>query len=175
MTILTYILVGLAVGLISGTLGIGGGVLLVPLLMVLLHFDQSKATGTTLAVLVPPVGLLAALKYYTEGLIDVEAAVWIAASFAGGAYLGAAVVPLLPTAALRLAFGLMLVYIGFRFILAFDAEAASAAGGLAGCALAWLAFVGLRALGRRHLAAPNLGEQIRASRQQRHDDIDYHI
>src|SRR5262245_66341423 len=64
MTILFYIVAGLGIGGISGLLGIGGGVLLVPVLVWFFNFEHTKAVGTTLAVMVPPIGLMAALEYY---------------------------------------------------------------------------------------------------------------
>src|SRR5206468_3244528 len=106
MTIFLYLLVGLVIGAISGTLGIGGGVLLVPALIWIFGFDQPRAAGTSLAILVPPVGLLAAWAYYQKGLMDFEAAAWIAGAFAVGAYGGALVVPYIPLPTLRLLFGL---------------------------------------------------------------------
>ena len=175
MNILFYILIGLTVGSISGALGIGGGVLLVPALIWLCGFEQSKAAGTSLAVLVPPIGLPAAWKYHVEKRIDLDAAIWIAVAFAIGAYLGASAVHYLPARMLRLSFGLMMMYIAMRFLISSDSEVANAEAGLVAFALAWLSYLGLRALGRRHLARPDLGEQIRTARQQGRGGIDYHI
>ena len=79
--ILLYVLLGGTIGGLSGLLGIGGGVLLVPALMVLFDWPYPKAAGTTLAVLVPPIGLLAAWKSYQ---IVVSAARTIASSWSNG-------------------------------------------------------------------------------------------
>lgn len=174
MTIALYILVGAVVGMLSGALGIGGGVLLVPALIWIFGFEHAKATGTTLAVLVPPIGLLAAWSYYTKGLMDLEAAIWLALSFALGAYAGALIVPSLPVSVLRLAFGLMLVYIGLRFLIAADSEAARAAATLVGLVIAWAGYLGLRLLGRR-LPRPRLEDLTHRVQSQRRDDTEYHI
>lgn len=174
MQVLLYLVIGLTIGGISGTLGIGGGVLLMPILIWLFKFDQLKATGTTLAILVPPIGLLAAWKYFMQDLIDLQAAAWIAGAFAIGAYGGASIVTYIPVAALRVGFGLMLIYVAVRFLLASDAVVASAAIGLAAFFLAWLAYLGLRALGHRHLAKPDLTQTIQRMHRGR-GEIDYHI
>ena len=78
MDILRYLAIGLAVGTVSGALGIGGGVLMLPALWWLCEMPPTKAAGTTLAVLVVPVVLPAAWEYYDKGHIDVRAALWIA-------------------------------------------------------------------------------------------------
>ena len=76
---LILIAIGLLGGLAAGSFGIGGGILLVPALAYLAGFTQHKATGTSLAVLLPPVGLAAAWEYYRHGNVDVSAAIVLAA------------------------------------------------------------------------------------------------
>ena len=171
MQTLVYLAIGLIIGSASGALGIGGGVLLVPALM-LCGFEYSKATGTSLAVLVPPIGLLAAWKSYQQGHVDIETAIIVALAFAVGAYGGAAAVAYIPQQVLRLVFGLLMMYIAMRFVIGSDKEAANAAAGLIGVLVAWAAFLGLRALGRRHLIRPDLGRSIQ---RQHRDESDYHI
>ena len=173
--ILLYVLLGGTIGGLSGLLGIGGGVLLVPALMLLFDWSYAKAAGTTLAVLVPPIGLLAAWKSYQSGRVDLEAALWIALAFALGAYGGAALVDYVNTNVLRLFFGLLMLYVAVRFIVGSDSEVANAAAGLVAAGLAWMLFLGLRALGRRHLSRPNLGERIRTMEQQGRGESDYYI
>lgn len=107
---------GLAIGLLSGLLGIGGGVLLVPGLILLFGLSQAEAQGTSLAVLIPPIGLFAAMVYYQNGYIRLPVVGLIAAGFLIGAYFGAMLVPHVPTSALRVAFGLLLLYLGFVFL-----------------------------------------------------------
>ena len=128
-----------------------------------------------MAVLVPPIGLPAAWKYFVDKRMDLDAAVWIALAFAIGAYAGASIAQYLPVRALRLGFGLMMIYIAMRFLIASDSEVANAAAGLVGVTIAWLGYLGLRALGRHHLAQPDLHGQIRTMQQHGYGESDYHI
>jgi uncharacterized membrane protein YfcA len=164
MTILAYIALGLLVGMISGMVGTGGGVLLVPALIWWFGFDHRKAVGTTLAVMVPPIGLMAAVEYYRRGEVDLQAAAVVAATFLAGAWLGSKLAAHVHLEILRLLFGLVLVYIAVRFLLA-DRYVSSAFLGLAAVALAFVVYVGLRILGKRHLPPPNLGDKIRGLEQ----------
>lgn len=124
---LGLLLFGLAIGMLSGLLGIGGGVLLVPGLILLFGLSQPEAQGTSLAVLIPPIGLFAALVYYQNGYIRLPVVGLIAAGFLIGAYLGALLVPQVPTSFLRTAFGVLLLYLGFVFIWAPSDRRTSAA------------------------------------------------
>ena len=109
-------LFGASVGTVSGLLGIGGGVLLVPGLMLLFGFSQSEAQGTSLAVLIPPIGIFAALVYIQHGYVKLPVAGWVAFGFAVGAFLGAKLVPHLSPEFLRVSFGGLLLYLGFTFV-----------------------------------------------------------
>lgn len=175
MTILIYVAIGLLIGSVSGAFGIGGGVLLVPALMWLCGFDTRKATGTSLAILVPPIGLPAALYAFRKSQVELDAALWIAGAFMVGAFASRALVEYAPEQLLRFLFGLLMAYVAMRFVLSSDSEAANAAAGLLAVAAAWLAFLGLRALGRVHLTRPNLGTEIQRAQQQGHGDPDYYI
>jgi hypothetical protein len=178
MYILLLISIGLVIGSVSGALGIGGGVLLVPALIWLLGFDVKKATGTSLAILVPPIGLPAAARAFRAQQVDLAAAVWIACAFMVGAYLGRLFIEALPenaTPSLRLIFGLGMIYVAMRFMLASSSEAANAAAGLVAAFTAWVAFLCLRGLGRRHLARPDLGAAIRRMEREGRGDPDYYI
>lgn len=174
MDILLFILIGLTVGVVSGTLGIGGGVLLVPILMWVFGYSHPKAIGTTLGVLIPPVGLLAAMKYYQQNLMDVSAAIWIALTFAIGAYFGAILAPLLPNYVLRILFGMMLIYIGVRFVLNADREVMNTAAGIAMVAVSWGLFLLLRAIGRRY-RPHTLRAVIRRKDRTSAEEPDYYI
>jgi uncharacterized membrane protein YfcA len=173
--IVLYIVAGLGIGAISGLLGIGGGVLLVPVLVWFFDFSHTKAVGTTLAILVPPIGLMAAIEYYHRREVDVQAAAIIAAAFVLGCYGGAKVVPFIPLQVLRLLFGLMLLYIAVRFMLAANADVAGAFIGIVAVGLAWVMFLWLRVLGRRHRPPPSLGDAIRAAGQPDASSTDYYI
>ena len=173
--LLTYLAIGLSIGCVSGALGIGGGVLLVPALTWLCRLDPPVAAGTSLAVLVLPITLPAAWKAYVDQRVELEAAVWIAASFALGGYLGSALVPYLPERTLRLGFGLVLLFLSVRYVLSSSSEAGVAAAGLVACGFALLARLVLSRLGRRHLPSRSLGETIRVLHEQGHGNPDYHI
>jgi hypothetical protein len=114
--IAVLILVGAASGLASGVFGIGGGVLIVPGLIYLAGFSQHRATGTSLAVLLPPVGLAATLEYYRHGDVDVRAAMIIAALVFVGSWAGAVLAEKVSGPYLRLAFGLFTVALGVSLV-----------------------------------------------------------
>jgi uncharacterized membrane protein YfcA len=179
MRILLYLGIGLTVGTVSGALGIGGGVLLVPALTWLCGLNYQTAAGTTLAVLVVPVVLPAALVYGTAASreLDLEAAVWIAVPFAVGGWLGATLVVHggLHTQTLRLCFGLVMIYIAFRFIITSDSEATRALVGLAATVGAWLAYLGLRLLGRRYPRPIDMGARITQTPHDAWREPDYMI
>src|SRR5437588_10849666 len=110
------ILVGVVSGIASGVFGIGGGVLVVPGLIYLAGFTQHRATGTSLAVLLPPIGLAATLEYYRHGNVDLRGAFIIAAMMFAGAGLGAMVAQRMSGPYLRLAFGIFLVALGISLV-----------------------------------------------------------
>jgi uncharacterized membrane protein YfcA len=104
--------IGLGAGVLSGLFGIGGGVVIVPALIYLIGFDQRLATGTSLAVLLAPVGLGAVIEYYRAGQVDVGAAIVLAISVAAGAMLGAVMAGEIADAYLRLAFSVLVLLLG---------------------------------------------------------------
>jgi uncharacterized membrane protein YfcA len=109
-------LIGLASGLAAGIFGIGGGVLVVPGLIYLLGFYEHRATGTSLAVLLPPVGLAAMLEYYRHGDVDLRAAFIVAALMFMGSWGGAIAAERVSGPYLRLAFGLFIVVLGISLV-----------------------------------------------------------
>ena len=111
------ILFGSAVGLLSGLLGIGGGIILVPGLVLLFGLTQAEAQGTSLAVLMLPVVGFAAMVYYRNGDIRVANVAMLADGFMGGAFLGASLLPKVPVAWLRTSFGFLLLYVAFLFLM----------------------------------------------------------
>jgi uncharacterized membrane protein YfcA len=173
--IIVYVVIGLLVGSVSGALGIGGGVLLVPALMWLCRFEPAKAAGTSLAILIPPIGLPAAMKAYSKNYVDLEAALWIAGAFTVGAYFGASVVSRIPEFTLRLMFGTLMIYVGVRFLTGATPESRYAWIALISIIFAWLGHLALRALGRRHLTPPSLGQEIQSMQEKGYGDLEYHI
>jgi len=108
------LLVGLVVGMVSGVVGIGGGILFVPALVWLLGMDQHRAQGTSLGALLLPVGIFAFLEYYRKGNADIRVALLLAAGFLVGGYFGAVGAQYIPELWLRRIFALTLVGIGGR-------------------------------------------------------------
>jgi len=117
MNIALYLLVGLLGGVISGMLGIGGGIVMVPALAFLFGLSQHQAQGTTLALMVPPIGLLAAWTYYKAGFVDLKIAAFVCLGFFLGGLVGAKLVVGLPDTLLRKIFGVALLIIAIKMIL----------------------------------------------------------
>jgi hypothetical protein len=115
---LPLLLLGCFTGALSGLLGIGGGTLVTPALVYLFHFSQLTAQGTTLALLVPPVGLVAAWAYYQQGHVDLQVVVLLAVGFVIGSLLGAKFAIDLPEILLRQLFGAMMLVIALKMIFA---------------------------------------------------------
>jgi uncharacterized membrane protein YfcA len=117
MHIVAYMAIGLAAGVMSGLLGIGGGVIVVPALVFLFHLTQQQAQGTTLAMMIPPIGLLAAWVYYRQGYVNVLMAVFLCVGFFAGGLLGAKIATGLSNEVLKKIFGTALLLLGLRMIL----------------------------------------------------------
>lgn len=111
-SILLFIAIGLASGVTSGLFGIGGGLLIIPALIYLAGYSQHEATGISLAVLLPPVGLGAVIEYYRHGHVDLYVACILAAAVFVGGWIGAAVANQMTGPYLRLAFALFVVGVG---------------------------------------------------------------
>jgi uncharacterized membrane protein YfcA len=114
---LLLVLLGLAAGTLSGLIGIGGGIIIVPALVFLFGLTAHQAQGTTLALLVPPIGILAAWTYYKHGFVDVRIALLIILGFVAGGYLGAKFAIRLSDATLERVFGCALLLIALKMIL----------------------------------------------------------
>jgi len=97
VNILLYVLLGVAAGILSGLIGIGGGIIIIPALVFIAGMSQHVAQGTTLALMVPPIGLLAAWAYYRAGYVDLKVAALICAGFFVGGFLGAKLATGIPT------------------------------------------------------------------------------
>jgi hypothetical protein len=108
------LLIGLVVGMVSGVVGIGGGILFVPALVWLAGMSQHKAQGTSLGALLAPVGILAFMEYYRKGNADLRVAALLAAGFLVGGYFGAVGAQEIPEVWLRRIFALTLVAVGGR-------------------------------------------------------------
>ena len=125
MTTLGLVLLGVVVGVLSTLLGIGGGIVLVPALVIVFGLSQTEAQGTSLAT-IPFGAIVAAMIYNQSAALRAPVVVAVAAGFVAGAVLGGKLIPHVPEAALRLAFGALLLYLGLLFV--FDLRPSHPAG-----------------------------------------------
>jgi uncharacterized membrane protein YfcA len=109
---LTFAIIGILGGVAAGLFGVGGGIVIVPALIYWGGFSQHMATGTSLAVLLPPIGLAAALEYYRHGNVNVPAAVVLAGTMFLGSWVGAYFANRMEGPHLRLLFGLFICCLG---------------------------------------------------------------
>ncbi|HNX51448.1 MAG TPA: sulfite exporter TauE/SafE family protein [Thermoanaerobaculaceae bacterium] len=116
MSVLILAAIGLIGGVFAGFFGVGGGIVIVPALIYWAGFSQHKATGTSLAVLLPPIGLAAAIEYYRHGNVDIRAAVVLAVTMFAGSWFGAYFANRVPGPQLRLAFGVFVFGLGIYLI-----------------------------------------------------------
>jgi len=116
--ILLYVLLGVVAGVFSGLIGIGGGIIIIPALVLVFGLSQHQAQGTTLALLVPPIGLLAAWTYYSKGYVDLRIAALICIGFFVGGLLGARLAVGLSGSMLEKLFGAALLLISLKMIFA---------------------------------------------------------
>ena len=115
--ILLLIIIGLVAGIFSGLIGIGGAIIIIPSLIFLLGMDQYQAQGTSLAVMLPPIGLLAAYNYYQAGALNWKFALIIASAFLIGGYFGSKMALHIPEVILRKMLALFLVFIAIKLFL----------------------------------------------------------
>jgi len=117
MQIVYLLLLGAIAGILSGFLGIGGGVVIIPALIYIFGLTQHQAQGTTLALMVPPIGLLAAISYYRTGNVKISMAAFICVGFFIGALIGAEYASKIPDMILRKTFGVFILFIAVKLIL----------------------------------------------------------
>ncbi|HLO74715.1 MAG TPA: sulfite exporter TauE/SafE family protein [Flavobacterium sp.] len=116
-TILSLVIIGIMAGILSGLVGVGGGVVMVPMLVLFLGFSQHQAQGTSLAVLVVPVTAIAVYNYYKEGYIDWRYAAIIAVFFVIGGYFGSKLAINIDQKMLKKIFGVVLLLIAGKMLL----------------------------------------------------------
>ena len=112
-----FLLVGAFTGAVAGMFGIGGGVFVIPAMVYLFGFSQKTATGTSLAMLLPPIGIAAFLQFYKSGYVNIAAAVLLIVGFLAGSYLSASYTITLPDLLLKRLFGGLLIVMGAIYIL----------------------------------------------------------
>jgi hypothetical protein len=115
--LLSLIVIGIITGVMAGMLGIGGAIIMIPALVFLLGISQQTAQGTSLAVMLPPVGIIAAYNYYKAGHVNIRFAIILALFFLVGSYFGSKLALDLPQAVLKKIFGILLLLVAAKMLL----------------------------------------------------------
>lgn len=118
------LLVGLAAGFMSSMVGIGGGIVIVPALVMMFGMDQTKAQGTSLAMLLPPIGVLGVWEYYKHGKVDLKIAGLLCLAFIIGSFLGGKVVMSLDKTLVKRIFAIFMILVAIKFLIDKPAKAA---------------------------------------------------
>ena len=114
--IVLLVLIGLAAGVLSGLVGVGGGIIVVPALVFFLGFTQHEAQATSLGLLLLPVGILAVLSYYNKGYIDIKVVGIMAVAFIIGGWLGSKLALSVSEVAVKRVFAVILFYTAFKML-----------------------------------------------------------
>jgi uncharacterized membrane protein YfcA len=114
--LLILIGIGIITGVMAGMLGIGGAIIMIPALVFFMGFSQQTAQGTSLAVMLPPVGIIAAYNYYKAGEVNIKFALILAAAFLFGSYFGSKLALNLPQEALKKIFGILLLLVAAKML-----------------------------------------------------------
>ncbi|HPV17248.1 MAG TPA: sulfite exporter TauE/SafE family protein [Bacteroidales bacterium] len=114
--LLTLIIIGIITGAVAGLLGIGGAIIMVPALVFIMGLGQHQAQGTSLAVMLPPVGIIAAYNYYKAGEVNLKYALILAAAFIVGSYFGSKLALNIPQRMLQKIFALVLLLISVKML-----------------------------------------------------------
>jgi uncharacterized membrane protein YfcA len=110
------IIIGVITGLMAGMLGIGGAIIMIPALVFFMGFSQQMAQGTSLAVMLPPVGIFATYYYWKAGQVDIKFALILAAAFIIGSFFGSKIALNLPQAVLKKIFGVLLLLVAAKML-----------------------------------------------------------
>lgn len=116
-TIIILVFIGVAAGILSGFVGIGGGVVIVPALIYFFGMSQMEAQGTSLFLMLPPIGILAVLNYYRTGNVNVWYGIIIACTFVIGGYFGSKISLRISPSTVKIIFGTFMLYVAFKMIL----------------------------------------------------------
>ena len=115
-TVLILLLIGLFAGVLSGVIGIGGGIVIVPALVYFIGFSQRTAQGTSLAILLLPIGLLGVIQFYKAGYVDVKVTAVIALAFFIGSYFGSRIALTISQEVLKKCFAILLIIIAVKML-----------------------------------------------------------
>ncbi len=116
-TIMILLCIGLAAGMLSGFVGVGGGIIIVPALVYFLSMSQLQAQGTSLAVLLLPVGVLVVYNYHKQGLVDIQATIIIALTFLVGGFIGSKMSISVGEESVKKIFGTILLIVALKMII----------------------------------------------------------
>jgi hypothetical protein len=116
ITILIILVIGIITGVMAGMLGIGGGLVVIPALVMVMGMSQQSAQGTSLAMMLPPIGILAAYNYYKAGYVDIRIALLLAVAFIAGSYFGSKLAIRIPQEALKKIFGVFLLLVAIKML-----------------------------------------------------------
>lgn len=116
-TLLILIGIGLVAGILSGLIGVGGGIIVVPALVYFLGISQHSAQGTSLALMLPPIGILAAMNYYKAGELNIKYAIVIAIAFIIGGYVGSRLsIELISESVMKKIFGFIMLIAAIKLV-----------------------------------------------------------
>ena len=114
--VLILLTLGLAAGFLSGLVGIGGGIIIVPVLVYFLGFSQHQAQGTTLFMFLLPIGVMGVLNYHKEGYVDYKTALIVCSTFVFGSYFGSKFAISLDQKTIKQIFGIILILLGIKMV-----------------------------------------------------------
>jgi uncharacterized membrane protein YfcA len=115
-TLIILIIIGIAAGILGGMVGVGGGIVIVPALVFFLGFSQKMAQGTSLGILLLPVGLFGVMQYYKEGYVDMKVVLIISAGFLLGSLFGSKLALSLPQDAIKKIFAVLLIIVAIKML-----------------------------------------------------------
>lgn len=115
-TVLILIIIGFSAGILGGVAGVGGGIIVIPALIFFLGMSQFEAQGTSLAMMIPPIGILAALNYWKQGNINWQFALILAGAFVVGGYFGSKLVLNIPQHIIKKSFAILLIFVAFKLL-----------------------------------------------------------
>ncbi len=115
--LISLLIIGAITGVMAGMLGIGGAIIMIPALVYILGFSQTMAQGTSLAVMLPPIGIFAAYNYYKAGQANIKFALILAAAFIIGSYFGSKFALTIPQTVLKKVFGILLLLVAAKMLL----------------------------------------------------------
>ncbi len=116
-TFLMLLLIGLSAGMLGGIAGVGGGIIVIPALIYLLGQSQFEAQGTSLAMMIPPIGILAAYNYYQKGYINWQYALVLAVFFFIGGWIGSKLILQVPQEIVKKMFAVILLFVAIKMLI----------------------------------------------------------